>query len=244
MCTSLLHLLSSCPWVPEWFRERERKTAKYLTVHHCTNSECTIHITNEEDTSLLHTQDSHTHQKSQWPWTVSTWRESKCWWNSAIQNTSIPNDVTRESERPLSQPCMEGMVPCWVTVIGASFDRDWHGGNTHHYINTQSHSELFSKRQHVQHVLFASARRFCVLGMHVLPVPAWVFSISLPQFKNGLMRLIEDPKSPLGVSVWATVCAADWWPVQGVSLTVTQRWLRYTPAPPEPPHLTNFRTAV
>lgn len=189
---SFVAILSLGTWVIQ--RERE-KNSLYLTVHHCTTSECTIHITNEEDTSLLHT-----HQKSQWPWTVSTWRESKCWWNSATQNTSIPNDVTRESERPLSQPCMEGMVPCWVTVIGASFHRDWHRGNTHHYINTQSHSELFAKRQHVQHVLFASARRFCVLGMHVLPVPAWVFSISLPQFKNSLMRLIEDPKSPLGVS--------------------------------------------
>lgn len=71
----LVHLLFSCPWVPEWVWER--KKTEYLTVHHCTTSECTISGTDEEDTSML--SHARTHTNTRWHGIVSPWRESKCW---------------------------------------------------------------------------------------------------------------------------------------------------------------------
>lgn len=58
---------SICPWFICCFlvlgylsESQTEKTAEYLTAHHCTTSECTISGTDEEDTSLLSHEHTHT----------------------------------------------------------------------------------------------------------------------------------------------------------------------------------------
>ena len=64
--SSCFFLHSICPWficcflVLGYLSESETETAEYLTAHHCATSECTISGTDEEDTSLLSLEHTHT----------------------------------------------------------------------------------------------------------------------------------------------------------------------------------------
>ena len=81
-----------------------------------------------------------------------------------------------------------------------------------------------------------------VWSLHVLPVYAWVlsgYSGFLPPSKNMHVRLIDDSKLSLGVSVRVCGCLSrlslcgpvmDWRPVQGVPrLSPNDRWNRLQP---------------
>ena len=81
-----------------------------------------------------------------------------------------------------------------------------------------------------------------VWSLHVLPVYAWVlsgYSSFLPPSKNMHVRLIDDSKLSLGVSVSVNGCLSrlslrgpvmDWRPVQGVPrLSPNDHWDRLQP---------------
>lgn len=135
---SLLFLfLTICPWficcflVLGYLSELEReKTAEYLTVHHCTTSECTISGTDEEDTSILSQASAHTN--THWHRVVSPWRESKCWVykseRSTAQNTSTPCQCSVCTRERRGRSTSKFVVCMWYTmvVIKGFLDIGWH----------------------------------------------------------------------------------------------------------------------